>query len=98
MHFHISDNVLYSLVSFAAAFVIVMTLFIKRPDIVKSKNKFVRGAMVFALAFVPGVLAASVCAKTIVTVYESFIADPPQIVEEAEEEEETESKEKQLGR
>ena len=39
----------------------------------------------FAIAFVPGVLAASICAKTIVTVYESFIAPPSEIVEEIDE-------------
>ena len=95
MHFHISEKMWYTLACFAVAFIGVMSLFIKRPDIVKSKNKFVRAAMVFALAFVPGVLAASICAKTIVTVYDNFISEPTQIVEEAEEaeeEEETESK------
>ena len=88
MHFHISEKVWYTLACFAVAFVGVMTLFIKRPDIVKSKNKFVRGAMVFALAFIPGVLAASICAKTIVMVYENFIDAPTGIVEEVDEKEE----------
>ena len=88
MHFHISEKVWYALACFAAAFVLVMTLFIKRPDIVKSKNRYVRAVMVFALAFVPGVLAASICAKTLVMVYENFIADPTGIVEEVEEKEE----------
>ena len=88
MHFHISEKVWYTLACFAVAFVGVMTLFIKRPDIVKSKNKLVRGAMVFALAFIPGVLAASICAKTIVMVYDSFIDDPTGIVEEVDEKEE----------
>lgn len=91
MHFHISEKMWYTLACFAVAFIGVMSLFIKRPDIVKSKNKFVRAAMVFSLAFVPGVLAASICAKTIVTVYDNFVSEPTQIVEEAEEEEETES-------
>ena len=90
MHFHISEKVWYTLACFTAAFVLVMTLFIKRPDIVKSKNKIVRAVMVFALAFVPGVLAASICAKTIVTVYEKVSAEPSQIVEEAYEEEDEE--------
>lgn len=94
MHFHISEKVWYTLACFAVAFIGVMTLFLKRPDIVKSKNKYIRAVMVFALAFVPGVLAASICAKTIVTVYDNFISEPTQIVEEAEEEEEeTERKE-----
>ena len=87
MHFHISEKVWYALACFAVAFVLVMTLFIKRPDIVKSKNRYVRAVMVFALAFVPGVLAASICAKTLVMVYENFIADPTGIVEEVEEKE-----------
>ena len=90
MHFHISEKVWYTLACFAVAFIGVMTLFLKRPDIVKSKNKYIRAVMVFALAFVPGVLAASLCAKTIVTVYERFIAEPPQIVEEAEEDDDDE--------
>ena len=94
MHFHISEKVWYTLACFAVAFIGVMTLFLKRPDIVKSKNKYIRAVMVFALAFIPGVLAASICAKTIVTVYDNLISEPPQIVEEAEEqEEETERKE-----
>ena len=93
MHFHISEKVWYTLACFAVAFIGVMALFIKRPDIVKSKNKFVRGAMVFALAFVPGVLAASICAKTIVTIYDNFIPEPTQIVEE-DMEEESDNKEK----
>ena len=38
MHFHISDKVWYALGCFAAAFIVVMTLFIKLPDIVKSKD------------------------------------------------------------
>jgi uncharacterized membrane protein YqhA len=94
MHFHISEKVWYTLACFAAAFVAVMLLFIKRPDIVKSKNKTVRAVIVFALAFVPGVLAASICAKTIITVYENFIAEPTEIVEEAEEREIEENTEK----
>ena len=93
MHFHISEKVWYTLACFSVAFIGVMALFIKRPDIVKSKNKFVRGAMVFALAFVPGVLAASICAKTIVTIYDNFIPEPTQIVEE-DMEEESDNKEK----
>ena len=90
MHFHISDKVWYTLACFAAAFIGIMTLFLKRPDIVKSRNKLVRGAMVFAMAFIPGVLAASICAKTIVTVDENIVSEPTRIVEEAEEEDDEE--------
>ncbi len=88
MHFHISEKVRFMLISFAVAFVLVMILFIKFPNIVKSKNKIIRAVMVFAIAFVPGVMAASICAKTIVTVYDSFLADAPQSVVETEEESE----------
>ena len=98
MHFHISEKVIFMLVSFAAAFVLVMILFLKFPDIVKSKNKIIRAVMVFAIAFVPGVMAASICARTIVAVYEKFTEEPPQMIsitedfEEAEEDDEEDDK------
>ena len=41
MSFLWSRKVRFMLISFAIAFVVVMGLFIIRPDIVKSKNKFV---------------------------------------------------------
>ena len=63
-----------------------MLKYMQESDIVKSKNKIVRAVMVFSLAFVPGVLAASICAKTLVTVYESFTSEPKEIVEEIDEE------------
>lgn len=90
MNIHISKKFVTTLIMFAAAFILVMLLFIKKPHIVKSKNKYIRAIMVFSLAFVPGVLAASVCAKTIVTLYERVFASPAQIVCEAEEKEENE--------
>lgn len=94
MHFHISEKVRFMLISFAAAFILVMFLFIKFPNIVKSKNKIIRAVMLFAIAFVPGVMAASICAKTIVTVYDNFLADAPQsVVENEEETEETDDEE-----
>lgn len=91
MHFHISKRMIYAVISFVIAFIAVMFLFIKRPDIVKSKNKLVRTVMVFALAFIPGVLTASICAKTVVSLYDSFFADnAAEIVCESEDCEEEE--------
>ena len=72
MSFLWSRKVRFMLISFAIAFVVVMGLFIIRPDIVKSKNKFVRGFFAFALVFIPGVFAASVCAATITLTYKKL--------------------------
>ncbi|HBB72688.1 MAG TPA: hypothetical protein DCZ71_08825 [Ruminococcus sp.] len=72
-----------------------MFLFIKKPHIVKSRNKTVRAVMVFALAFVPGVLAASVCAGTITAAYNRFfnsddVISAEELEEPAEEDEDEE--------
>lgn len=69
---NLRNKILYFLLTFAAAFVAVMFLFIRKPHIVKSKNKIVRSIIVFSLAFVPGVLAASIAAKTITSIYDRF--------------------------
>lgn len=90
MHFHLSDKVKFVIVTFVIAFIVVMSLFIWKPHIVKSKNKYLRTFFVFAIAFIPGVLAASVCAKTITTVWDKFFTSE---VEEIVIEEETEEKE-----
>ncbi|MBQ9893784.1 MAG: hypothetical protein IJM38_00155 [Ruminococcus sp.] len=90
MHIHLSDKVKFVIVTFVIAFIVVMSLFIWKPHIVKSKNKYLRTFFVFAIAFIPGVLAASVCAKTITTVWDKFFTSE---VEEIVIEEETEEKE-----
>lgn len=72
MPFHLSAKVRFMLISFVIAFIIVMGLFIVRPDIVHSKNKYVRGFFAFALVFIPGVFAASVCAATITVAYKKL--------------------------
>ena len=90
MHIHLSDKVKFVIVTFVIAFIVVMSLFIWKPHIVKSKNKYLRTFFVFAIAFIPGVLAESVCAKTITTVWDKFFTSE---VEEIVIEEETEEKE-----
>lgn len=90
MDIEINGRLVRLAVCFAAAFAAVMFLFIRKPHIVKSRNRYIRAAMAFALAFVPGVLAASLCAKTITTLYDSIAGNEPGITSEAEEREETE--------
>lgn len=92
MEFHISRRLAVTLAMFGVSFILVMLLFIKKPDIVKSKNKIVRGIMVFAVAFVPGVMAASICAALITGLWNNYIvSNETEIVEEAEEEAEEDS-------
>lgn len=91
MHIHLSGKVKFAIVTFMIAFIVVMSLFIWKPHIVKSKNRYLRAFFVFAIAFIPGVLAASVCAKTITTVWDKFFTS--EVEEIVMEEEETEEKE-----
>ncbi len=103
MHIHFNHKLRFALLSFVIAFAAVMFLFVYKPHIVRSKNKYIRTFFIFAIAFVPGVLAASICAKTVTTVFERFFnSDPPAItmedMEEAEEEEkEEEDEQKKLA-
>lgn len=93
---HISPKLKITAACFAVSFLLVMYLFIKKPHIVKSKNRKVRAVMAFALAFVPGVLAASVFATTLTAAYDRFFRPDDQItteeLEETEEDEEEEEK------
>lgn len=93
---HISPKLKITAACFAASFLLVMYLFIRKPHIVKSRNRAVRAVMAFALAFVPGVLAASICAGTITAAYDRFFRPDDQItteeLEETEEDEEEEEK------
>lgn len=69
---HISPKLIAAAVIFAAVFSALVYLFIKKPDMCKCKNKFVRGLIIAAIAVVPGVCAATVAAKTITVVYNRF--------------------------
>jgi len=94
---HISPKLKMTAVCFAASFLLVMYLFIRKPDIVRSRNRKVRAVMAFALAFVPGVLAASICAGTITAAYDRFFRPDEQITSEeldTEEEEDEDEEEK----
>ncbi|MBQ8960470.1 MAG: hypothetical protein IJ071_04540 [Ruminococcus sp.] len=59
-------------VGFAAAFVLVMALFFKKPHILRTRNRLLRAFMVFSVAFVPGVMAASVCAAGLIRLSEKL--------------------------
>ena len=98
MKIHMSNKLLVTLISFAIAFILVMFLFIKKPHIVKSKNKYIRAVMVFAIAFVPGVMAASICAKTITTVWDRFFdTNNVEVICEDDDEDEENRKQYQGG-
>ncbi|MBQ9898293.1 MAG: hypothetical protein IJM44_02410 [Ruminococcus sp.] len=73
------------LIGFVLTFVLVMILFIRKPHIAKSRNRCVRAAVLFALVFVPGVLAASVCAKSITSLYGWISGEETGVTEETEE-------------
>ena len=91
---HISPKLKLTAACFAASFLLVMYLFIKKPDIVRSKNRKVRAVMAFALAFIPGVLAASICAGTLTAAYDRFLRpDDQTMTDELDTEEEEEDEE-----
>lgn len=69
---HISHKLIAAAVIFAAVFSALVYMFIKKPDMCKCKNKFVRGFIIAAIAIVPGVCAATVAAKTITVIYNRF--------------------------
>ena len=99
MHFHFNNRLRFVLLSFVIAFAAVMFLFIRKPHIIRSKNRYIRTFFIFAIAFVPGVLAASICAKTVTTVFERFFnSDPLAITMEDMEEAEEEEKEEEYER
>ena len=76
MHFHVSSKLIVSTALFIAAFVIVTLIFVKRPDIVKSRNRAVKAIVIFCIAFVPGVLTATVCAKALTDIYSHIWGEP----------------------
>ena len=95
MHIHFDSKLRFALLSFAAAFAAVMFLFIKKPHIVRSRNKYIRTFFVFAIAFIPGVLAASIRAKTITTVFDGTSSEGSVVAEAQEREVEEEEKEEE---
>lgn len=80
MHFNVSNKLILTAVMFVIAFIVVTFIFIKRPDIAKSKNRTVRAAVIFCIAFVPGVLAATVCAKTLTEICSHIRGETESIV------------------
>ena len=80
MHFNVSNKLILTAVMFVIAFMVVTFIFIKRPDIAKSKNRTVRAAVIFCIAFVPGVLAATVCAKTLTEICSHIRGETESIV------------------
>lgn len=67
-------KLLITAAGFVVAFVLMIILFIKKPDILRTSNHFVRSIMLFAVAFVPGVMAASICAALLLKLRAAIIA------------------------
>lgn len=63
------EKIILWLRCFSTSFMLIMFLFLKKPDILESKNKVVRTVMLFCVAFVPGVMSASICAKILTTFF-----------------------------
>ena len=97
MHFNVSNKLILTAVMFVIAFIVVTFIFIKRPDIAKSKNRTVRAAVIFCIAFVPGVLAATVCAKTLTEICSHIRGETERIVlsEDIDDDEEEEDDEEE---
>ena len=97
MHFNVSNKLILTAVMFVIAFIVVTFIFIKRPDIAKSKNRTVRAAVIFCIAFVPGVLAATVCAKTLTEICSHIRGEAESIVlsEDIDDDEEEEDDEEE---
>ena len=97
MHFNVSNKLILTAVMFVIAFIVVTFIFIKRPDIAKSKNRTVRAAVIFCIAFVPGVLAATVCAKTLTEICSHLRGETESIVlsEDIDDDEEEEDDEEE---
>lgn len=92
MHIHLSRRLIITLAMFVLSFILIMILFIKRPDIVKSRNRIVRAVMVFSIAFVPGVMAASICAALITGLWNNAaVPEETAVIEQEDEAEEEES-------
>lgn len=99
MHFHISNKIAATAVIFVFTFVIVTLIFFRKPNLVRSKNRFVRLTAIFCIAFVPGVLAATVCAKALTEIY-SYVFDieAPMISEELDEEDDEDEDEEERNK
>ena len=82
MGFHVSNKLIVTAVMFAVAFVLVTFIFFRKPHIARSKNRLVRVAAIFCIAFVPGVLAATVCAKALTEICTHVFGDVAQTVAE----------------
>ena len=82
MEFHVSNKLIVTAVMFAVAFVLVTFIFFRKPHIARSKNRLVRAAAIFCIAFVPGVLAATVCAKAVTEICTHVFGDVAQTVAE----------------
>jgi hypothetical protein len=82
MEFHVSNKLIVTAVMFAVAFVLVTFIFFRKPHIARSKNRLVRAAAIFCIAFVPGVLAATVCAKALTEICTHVFSDVAQTVAE----------------
>lgn len=93
IRFHLSSKVKFLIISFIIAFVVLMLLFIWKPDVMRSKKRWIRAVFVFSIAFVPGVMAAMICAKTITVVWDKvFARNSTEIVSDIEENDEEEKK------
>ena len=66
-------KLLIAAVGFAVAFVLVMALFFKKPHILRTRNRIIRAVMVFSVAFVPGVMAASICAAGLIKLMDRIL-------------------------
>lgn len=82
MEFHVSNKLIVTAVMFAVAFVLVTFIFFRKPHIARSKNRLVRAAVIFCIAFVPGVLVATVCAKALTEICTHVFGDVAQTVAE----------------
>ena len=94
MHFHISNKLIVTAVMFVVSFIAVTFIFVKKPHLAKSRNKAVKAAAIFCIAFVPGVLAATVCAKTITEVCSRVWGEPQNEIVMSEEEDDEEEEDK----
>ena len=82
MEFHVSNKLIVTAVIFVVVFILVTFIFFRKPHIARSKNRFVRLTALFCIAFVPGVLAATVCAKALTEICTHVFGDVAQTVAE----------------
>ena len=94
MEFHVSNKLIVTAVIFVVAFILVTFIFFRKPHIARSRNRFVRLTALFCIAFVPGVLAATVCAKAMTEIYTHVFGDSGQTVAEELAEDDDDEEEK----